>query len=64
MTQKLKINFFFHFMTTIYNFALKMETSLAKSVVKAILETKNANNFIVYICFIYLFLKKNSKTAM
>ena len=32
-------------MTTIYNFALKMETSLAKSVVKAILETKNANNF-------------------
>ena len=64
MTQKLKINFFFHFMTTIYNFALKMETSLAKSVVKAILETKNANNFIVYIFFIYLFLKKNSKNSM
>ena len=51
-------------MTTIYNFVRTLETSLAKRVVKAILETKNANNFIVYICFIYLFLKKNYKNAM
>ena len=34
--QKLKI---FPLMTTFYNFTLKIETSLAKNVVKSILET-------------------------
>ena len=35
-----KVNIFFHCMTNFYNFALKIETSPAKRVVKPISETK------------------------
>ena len=38
VTKKLK-NIFSAFMTNFYNFALKIETNLAKKVVKLILET-------------------------
>ena len=45
-------------MTTFYNFALKIETSWAKKVVKPILETWNAaNNVIVYFWFIQSLIK-------
>ena len=51
-------------MTTFYNFALKIETSWAKKVVKPILETSNAANMlpivIVYVCFIHS-LRKSFK---
>ena len=53
--QKLKI---FPLMTTFYNFTLKIETSLAKNVVKSILETWNVNDVIVYVWFIYFWIKK------
>ena len=45
-------------MTTFYNFALKVETSWAKKAVKSILETSNVNDVIVYIWFIYFWIKK------
>ena len=46
---------YFSLMTTFYNFALKIETSWAKKVVKAILENWNAtNDDIVY--YIGLFI--------
>ena len=45
-------------MTNFYDFALKIETSLAKWVFKPILETTNANNVIVYVWFIYSFFDK------
>ena len=45
-------------MTTFYNFALKVETSWAKKVVKSILETSNVNDVIVYVWFIYFWIKK------
>ena len=51
---------FFHFITTFYNYALKVETSLAKRMVKPILETRNAND-IAFDWFIYLFLDKKCK---
>ena len=47
-------------MTTFYNFALKIETSLAKRVVKPISETRNAN-ITVYVWFISSFLDKKIK---
>ena len=43
---------FFHFMATFYNFAFKIEASLAKRVAKPILETRNANDVIAYVWFI------------
>ena len=55
---KLKNISFFHFMTTFYNFALKIETSIAKRVVKPISETRNFNDVIVYVWFIYSFSDK------
>ena len=45
-------------MTTFYNFALKIETSIAKRVVKPISETRNFNDVIVYVWFIYSFSDK------
>ena len=45
-------------MTTFYNFTLKIETSWVKKVVKPNLETWNANDNIVFICFIYSRIKK------
>ena len=45
-------------MTTLYNFAFKIETSWTKKVVKPILETSNANNVIVNVWFIRSLLKK------
>ena len=44
---------FFHLVTTLYNFAIKIETSWAKRVRKSILETWNANDVIVYVWFIH-----------
>ena len=40
---------YFPFMTTFYNFNLKIETSWVKKVVKYILETWNVNDVIVYV---------------
>ena len=45
-------------MTVFYDFALKIETSWAKKVVKASLETWNINDVIVYVWFIYSQIKK------
>ena len=45
-------------MTNFYNFTLKIETSWAKNVVKSILETWNYNDVIVYVWFIYFWIKK------
>ena len=39
-------------MATFYNFAFKIEASLAKRVAKPILETRNANDVIAYVWFI------------
>ena len=40
-------------MTTFYNFPLEIETSLAKKVVKASLDTWNASIVIVHVWFIH-----------
>ena len=45
-------------MTTFYDFALKVETSWDKNVVKPRLETWNTNDVILYISFIYSQIKK------
>ena len=45
-------------MTNFYSFTLKIETSWAKNVVKSILETWNYNDVIVYVWFIYFWIKK------
>ena len=46
-------------MTTFYKFALKIESSWTKKIVKFILETWNATNeVIVYIWFIHSLKKK------
>ena len=45
-------------MATFYNFILKLETSSAKKVVKSILEIWNFNDIIVYVWFIYFWIKK------
>ena len=39
-------------MTTFYNFTLKTEVSRAKTVVKPILDSWNANDAILYVSFI------------
>ena len=39
-------------MTTLYNFALKVETSWAKKVLKPIMDTWNTNDVIVYVSFV------------
>ena len=58
LPKNLKENILFPLMTTFYNFALKIETSWAKKVVKPILETWNAaNNVIVYFWFIQSLIK-------
>ena len=45
---------------TTYNFALKIETSLPKSVIRpAISETRKAYDILVYLSFIYSFLNEN-----
>ena len=45
-------------MTTSYDFALKIETSWAKTDVKPSLETWNVNDIIVYVWYIYFQIKK------
>ena len=45
-------------MTTYYNFTLKIDTSWAEKIVKSIWETWNVNDFIVYVWFIYFWIKK------
>ena len=45
-------------MTTLYNFALELETSWAKKVAKPILETWNVNNVVLYVWFIHSRIKK------
>ena len=45
-------------MTTFYDFALKIETSWDKKVVKPSLETWNTNDAVLYISFIYSQIKK------
>ena len=58
LPKNFKKNILFPLMTTFYNFALKIETSWAKKVVKPILETWNAaNNVIVYFWFIQSLIK-------
>ena len=55
---KVKKHIIFPFMTTFYNFALKIETNWAKKVVKPILETWHAvNDVIVYVWFIHSLIK-------
>ena len=54
---KQKKNIIFPRMTAFYNFALKIETSWAKKVVKPILETWNASNVIVYALLIHSMMK-------
>ena len=53
-----KLENIFTLMTTFYNFTPKIETSWAKKVVKSILETWNVNDVIVYVWFIYFWIKK------
>ena len=43
----------YQFMTTFYNFALKIETSWVESVVKSVSETRNASDVTLYVCFIH-----------
>ena len=54
---KVKNMLFFHLVTTLYNFALKIETSWAKRARKPILETWNANDVTVYVWFIHSLTK-------
>ena len=56
MCPKIK-KIFFPLVTTFYNFALKIETSWAKRVVKPILESWNAANVIAYVSFIHSLIK-------
>ena len=44
-------------MTTFHNFALKIETYWAETVVKPIFETWNVNDVTVYVWLIYSFKK-------
>ena len=45
-------------MTIFFNFTLTIEASWVKKVVKSILETWNVNDVIVYVWFIYFWIKK------
>ena len=47
----------FPLMTTIYDFALKIETSWATKDVKSSLETWNVSDVIVYVWYIYSQIK-------
>ena len=49
-----KNHYFFPILSTFYNFALKIETSWAKKVVKSILETWKANDIVMYAWLIPL----------
>ena len=40
-------------MPTFYKFALEIETSLGKRLLKTISETRNASNVIMYIWFLF-----------
>ena len=51
----------FLLMTTFYDFALKIETSWTKEVVKSSLKTWNDNDVVLYVWFIYSQIKKNLK---
>ena len=42
-----------HFMTNFHYFALKAEFGYATKVLKPILETKNAKDVSMYVCFIF-----------
>ena len=53
---KLKNLLFFHFMTNAYNFALKIETNWAKSVVEPNSKSRNANDVVVFL--VYSFFEK------
>ena len=60
---KIKKHIIFPLITIFYNFALKLETSWAKKVVKPILETWNAvNDVTVYVWFICSLIKIFGKT--
>ena len=45
-------------MNTFYNFTRKIETRRAKKVFKSMVETGNVNDVIVYVWFIYFWIKK------
>lgn len=53
---KVKNLLFFHFMTNAYNFALKIETNWAKSVVEPNSKSRNANDVVVFL--VYSFFEK------
>ena len=48
---------FLHFMTTVNDFALEIDTFWAKRVAKPILETRYVNDVCIYIWFIYSQIK-------
>ena len=54
-------NLFFHFMTTFYNFALKIETRGAKRVVKSISETRYVNY--IAMCLVHSSSDKKNEKA-
>ena len=51
-------------MTNFYKFALKIETSITKGVIKPISKTGNSIDVIVYVWFIYWFSVKKIKTCI
>ena len=53
---------FLHLITNFYNFALKIEISSAKSLVKSISETRNTNA-IAYVWFIHSYIKSFLETC-
>ena len=54
---KVKKDLFFHFMA-ICNFALKIETSLPKRVIKPISETRKTYKILVHLSLIFSFLNE------
>ena len=59
-TKRPKIEkYIFPLLTNFYNVTLKTETSWAKKFVKSILKTWNVNDIIIYVWFIYFWIKKN-----
>ena len=60
-TQKLKNKGIFHFMTTFYNCSLKIETNWVNRVVESILETRNASDVSMHVCFIHSWIKHFKK---
>ena len=55
LAESLKKVLFLHFMTTFYNFALKLEKNWAEIVVKLNLETKNTNDASIYVCMVCMY---------